>query len=158
MTIVVEDGTGLANADSYISLADADAYHAALGNAEWAATSTDGREVALRRATQYLDTRYQFAGEPLTTTQALAWPRTAATWPVSRLRAATCEAALRALAGPLYVDQADAPVTQETVGPISVSYGAGSNGGQSRLVVIDDMLRGLLAVSGRMTLRVERAS
>lgn len=158
MSLVVEDGTGRADAESFVALAFADDYHARFGNATWAAADETTREAALRRATQYLDTRYQFAGAPLTTTQALAWPRDVALWPVRKVQDATCEAALRALDGPLYVDQGDAPVTQETVGPISVSYGASQNGGQARIVVIDDMLRGLLGGAGRSTLRIERAS
>jgi len=158
MSLVVEDGTGRADAESYVALAFADDYHAKLDNAAWAAAGDTTREAALRRATQYLDTRYTFAGAPLTTTQALAWPRDIAPWPVRAVQNATCEAALRALDGALYTDVADAPVTQETVGPISVSYGVGQNGGQTRLTIIDDMLRALLGGIGRMTLRVERAS
>ena len=36
MAIVTEDGTGKADAESYISVADASTYHAARGNTEWA--------------------------------------------------------------------------------------------------------------------------
>lgn len=35
MSLIVEDGTGISTADSYGALADADAYHAKLGNADW---------------------------------------------------------------------------------------------------------------------------
>lgn len=35
--LIVEDGTGIANADSYVSVAEADAYHVAFGNDLWAA-------------------------------------------------------------------------------------------------------------------------
>lgn len=40
MTLVVETGAGLTNSNSYGSLAEADAYHAARGNSSWADTST----------------------------------------------------------------------------------------------------------------------
>lgn len=156
--LVTETGEGLPDAESYVALAFADDYHDRFGNAAWSAAGEPAREAALRRATQYLDTRYQFSGNPLTNTQALAWPRDIAQWPVRAVQNATCEAALRALDGALYVDAGDAPVVQETVGPISVSYGASQNGGQVRLTIIDDMLRALLGGIGRMTLRVERAS
>lgn len=158
MTLVVEDGTGRADAESYVALAFADDYHARFANAAWAAADESTREAALRRATQYIDTRFRFRGNPLTETQALAWPRDVAPWPVRAVQAATCEAALRALAEPLYTDADAAPVVQETVGPISVTYGASTNGGQPRLVVVDDMLRPLLGGVGRATLRIERAS
>lgn len=158
MSLIVEDGTGRADAESYAALAFADAYHAAMGHAAWADAVPEVREAALRRATQYLDTRYRFAGAPLNPTQALAWPRTAAPWPVKRVQDAACELALRALDNPLHVDQGDAPVTQETVGPISVSYGPSQNGGQVRVAIVDDLLRDLIAVAGRLSLRLERAS
>lgn len=72
MALIVETGTGLANADSYVSLADASAYHAALNQFDWFED-----EGALRIATQALDLLYgsRFAGERLTDTQALLWPR-----------------------------------------------------------------------------------
>lgn len=156
--LIVEDGTGLSNAESYVSVADADAYHSAMGNSSWATGDTAAKEAALRRGTQYLDAHYSFAGEPLTETQALEWPRVGYGWPVVALKAATCELALRARSGALYADEAPAPVTRETVGPITVEYGNSDRGGQTRFAIVDDLLRGLLAAIGRMTLRVERAS
>jgi hypothetical protein len=157
-TLIVEDGTGLADADSYLSLAGADAYHGALGNGSWATAAAAEREAALRRATQYLDTRYRWRGEPLTDTQALAWPRTAAAWPVKRLQDATAELALRAAEqGSLYADEGTAAVKSETVGPISVTY-ADAQRGQTRFTVVEDLLSGLIANASRMSMRVERAS
>lgn len=75
MAITVEDGTGLAGADSFISVADADTFHTDRGNTTW--TGTDAvKEVALRRASFFLTHAFSWKGEPLTQrTQALAWPR-----------------------------------------------------------------------------------
>ena len=74
MSIIVEDGTGLTTAVAYVAVADADAYHTAMGNTAW--TGTDAaKEIALRRATQYLDNRYTYRGTRLTSTQALEWPQ-----------------------------------------------------------------------------------
>lgn len=158
-TLVVEDGTGLPNADSYLSIASADVYHAAMGNTDWASVPAALKEAALRRATQYLDTRYNWRGQPLTTTQALVWPRTSVQWPVKRVQDACAELALRAAAlGSLYTDQDAAAVTQETVGPISVSYADQHNRGQVRFTLVDDLLAGLIENIGRMSLRLERAS
>lgn len=158
MALTVEDGTGLPNADSYVSLVDAAAYHTAMGNEAWDDALPAEQEAALRRATQYLDTRYRWRGEPLTDVQALAWPRTAADWPVRAIKSACCELALRALAGSLYTDQSDAAVTRETVGPITVEYGHSQQGGQVRYAIVDDLLANLVASRGRLSLRLERAS
>lgn len=77
MTLVVEDGTGLDTAESYISATDADTYHANRGNTTWAALSDPDKEVALRKATEYLDARYgaRWKGARTVSSQALGWPR-----------------------------------------------------------------------------------
>jgi len=76
MALVVEDGTGLADAESYISVAAADARHAAFGNSAW--TGNDAtKETALRRATAYMEQAYRdrWAGFRHTVEHALSWPR-----------------------------------------------------------------------------------
>lgn len=75
--ITVEDGTGLPEADSYISVADADRYHDRYGNASWSDLSVREKEIALRKATRDLDLLYTFKGEQkYPETQSLAFPRT----------------------------------------------------------------------------------
>lgn len=76
-TLIVEDGTARADAESYISAADATTYHAARGNTAWTALSLSAKEQALRKATDYMVQVYslQWAGIRHTTTQALDWPR-----------------------------------------------------------------------------------
>jgi hypothetical protein len=160
MPLTVEDGTGLADADSYVSVAQADAYHSAMGNAEWTGEPVD-LEAALRRATQYVDARYTFRGTPLRYGQALAFPRTcdgaAYSWPIKNLVAATCELALRALAGPLVADEDPVAVTKEVVGPIEVDYAAPRAGGQVRFSIVDSLLRDLTLGGSGLSRRVERA-
>lgn len=78
MTIVVEDGTGRADAETYCSVAFATAYHAARGNAAWGLLTDDTvREQMLRRATDYMEAIYRpgWAGVRMLTAQALSWPR-----------------------------------------------------------------------------------
>lgn len=79
MALIVEDGTGLVNADSYVSVDDADTYHAALGDSAWTGSST-AKEQALRQAAVYLDGKYGplFRGDRTRREQALKWPRTGA--------------------------------------------------------------------------------
>lgn len=156
MALVVEDGTGLSTAESYLSVADANAYHTAMGNTGW--TGADAaKEVALRRGAQYLDANYQFRGVELRSDQALAWPRDYDDWPVTRVKHACAEAALRALAGTLFVDETDRSVRMEQVGPIKVEYGDARYGGQTRYAVIDALLAPL-TMGGRMGMRIERAA
>lgn len=160
MALIVEDGSGLPNAESYVSVSTAAAYLTAMGSPDFADAQLSEQEAALRRATQYLDTRYTFIGEPMTDTQALQWPRSGApVWPVRGIVAACCELAGRALNDALWSDQDDAQITRETVGPITVEYAHGQNDGQVRFAIVDGLLRGLVSGAGsRLTLRLERAS
>lgn len=78
MPLIVEDGTGKPDAEAYISAADATAYHAARGNAAWAALASDTiREQLLRKATDYMTQAYRLRWASFRTTvvQALDWPR-----------------------------------------------------------------------------------
>jgi hypothetical protein len=74
MALVVEDGTGLANANSYASVADADAYHELRGNSVWTEAADSDKEIALVRATDYIDLS-SFKGEAEEPGQALQFPR-----------------------------------------------------------------------------------
>jgi len=163
MTIIVEDGTGLSTAETYIAVAAADTYHAERGNIAWGALDQlDDKEPALRRATDYMRQVYRnrWKGTPVSNTQALDWPRYSV-FPDNALlyslpsdavptevKNACAELALRATTTELLADVAPTgAVRSETVGPISVSY---DNTGQRsmRYVAIDKMLGPLLLVGG----------
>ena len=81
MSLVVEDGTGKSDAESFISVADASTYFNARGVTTWDALDTGeetvNREAALRKATDYLTAVYRdrWEGVRYTETQALDWPR-----------------------------------------------------------------------------------
>jgi hypothetical protein len=78
LAIVIEDGTGKPNAESYASVAFATAYHSDRGNAAWAALSSDIiREQLLRKATGYMEQVYRARWKSfrVTITQSLSWPR-----------------------------------------------------------------------------------
>ena len=141
MALEVEDGTGKSNAESYISVADADAYFALRSGNEWAVTwaaiaSDDLKESALRDATEFMASRYglRWKGDRVSADQALDWPREcveaygfslasdAVPLTVQRVCA---EYAARASTGSLQAD-VGAQVKQETVGPISVTYADGA--------------------------------
>lgn len=75
MSLVVEDGTGLANAESYASVVTYRAYLAARGIVD---TDTDTQiEQRLRAATDYMQGEYEGAwkGTRIGIVQALDWPR-----------------------------------------------------------------------------------
>lgn len=75
-TIVVEDGTGLANSNSYISLSDAQAYFAArLWSSGFTGATTDNQSLAILTATKVIDQLVKFYGFKKTDAQALQWPR-----------------------------------------------------------------------------------
>lgn len=79
MALTVEDGTGLDNANSYVSIADANTYFADRGVTTWAALSDDAKEEALIKATEYADIRWgdELRSRPLVSGQALEMPRRA---------------------------------------------------------------------------------
>ena len=79
MAVTIDATAGDASANSYITLAQADAYVEAMINStdvsKWSAGTDDSRNRALAAATQRLD-RERFIGARATDTQALQWPRT----------------------------------------------------------------------------------
>lgn len=75
ITLVVEDGTGLETANTYISATDADLYNANLGRAEWSVLDVEVKAAALIKATQFIDASFQWIGKKKTSAQGLKWPR-----------------------------------------------------------------------------------
>lgn len=81
MALIVEDGTGLPNADSYQSLTEADIYAANFGLTAWSALAASPgvddaqKEVALRNATLNIDISREYVSQKLNDDQALEFPR-----------------------------------------------------------------------------------
>ena len=77
MAFIVEDGTGLANATSYVSVADADTHFTDRGNTVWTGATVTVKEVALVKATDYVEKRFgpKFRGFRESKQQSLEWPR-----------------------------------------------------------------------------------
>lgn len=72
MAFVQEDGTGLDNANAYISVAYFKSYHADRGTI---ITSGSGDiQAAIVRATDFMESRWRFVGVKKNTTQCLHWP------------------------------------------------------------------------------------
>lgn len=138
MSLIVEDGSGLSNSESYISVADASTYHANRGNAAWAALTVPAQEQALRQATDYMLqvyrdrwTGYRRVVNPM---QALDWPRYGVEvdhFPVlytivpADVANACAELALKASTGALAPDLTQG-VIRKKVGPIETEYNRGT--------------------------------
>lgn len=165
MALIVEDGTGLSNSESFASLDQFLAYHGNRGN-DLSATNLR-IEQALRQATDYMEARWglKWTGARLSDTQALSWPRTGAYYPDGRqatgvpqeIYRACLEYALRAITEPLAPDptygDVQAPVIEreERVGPIMEKTVYGSGGAQitfRKYPVVDQMIKPLLTGGG----------
>lgn len=163
MALTVEDGTGLAAADAYVSVADCDAYCDALGRT-FSTGSTGDKESAIRRATQSIDALYRtrFPGVRLKyRAQALEWPRAGAVdargasvpsdaIPVE-IEMATYEAAVRELAesGSTMPDlERGGAIKSISAGSVSIEYGAGAKAG-TVFQIVDGILAGLIGTAAR---------
>ena len=144
MSLIVEDGVtsgGVPNAESYVTVAEADAYWAgrnATSATTWAKLQTPAKEAALREACQYLEQGWEFIGSRWSGTQYLQWPRAIQhtfwgnvalsipginTIPLV-LKHAQCELALEAVAGRLAPSyDPSATVEAVSIGAMSVTYG-----------------------------------
>lgn len=82
MTIVVENGSGKENAESYASLDEANSYYAKhLYASAWTAATDQNKEAALVMATRAIDAGCEFKGSQVSLEQALEWPRYGVTLP-----------------------------------------------------------------------------
>jgi len=168
MALIVEDGTGLPNAESYASVTEADAYFTARGQFD-AWDAAEDKEVALRLAADHLTQAYRnrWAGSRATAVQAMDWPRVNVKMDgpsgvrdyrviPRELKSAQIELALRALAGPLIADLG-VEVKRETVDVITVEYVEGSER-QAQYSAVDWWLEPLLeGGSGSSMIAVARA-
>ncbi|HWV46419.1 MAG TPA: DnaT-like ssDNA-binding protein [Nitrospira sp.] len=131
MAFTVEDGTGLATANSFCDVPTADAYFTDRNTASnplaaaWLALAIGDKQALLIEATDYINVRFngKFLGQPVNPgVQALEWARfldpTITTLPQplpACLQKATCEYAIRAKAGPLAPDPVTDPSGYQVV-------------------------------------------
>lgn len=165
MTLTVEDGTGLANADAFVSLEDCDDYCTAQGLTDWTSATrspADDDEAAIRRATTWLSNSFTWKGSRVNgRAQALAWPRedvvddegedVAEDEVPIEVEQATCIAAAYERANPggltpsvTMVDR----VKREKVDVIEVEYAVApmsAEAARPTLTLVLDMIAGLLA-------------
>lgn len=125
--------------DSYISVTDADTYFSNLGNTTWSGKDTSDKEVALRKACDYIESEYsgRWKGAIASNSQALAWPRSGVrdnegryidnTEYPTRLVKAQCELALKTFNESLMPDQeaGAGQLIEKTTGPITKKWAPG---------------------------------
>lgn len=163
--LIVEDGTGLADANAFASLETVDDYCTAHGLTDWTGESrspSDDDEAAIRRATTWLSNSFSWKGYKLNgRTQALAWPRTdvedeegedvASDEVPAEIAQACCIAAAYERANPggltpsvVMTDR----VKRERIASIEVEYASTSNSADAArpvLVLVMDLISGLLS-------------
>jgi DnaT-like ssDNA binding protein len=133
VNLIVEDGSGLPNANSYISLDDARIYAESRG-----IELSDDDQTAIIQLIQGADFlnipqfACQYAGTKLNPTQALAWPRVDVfscngviadgTIPTQLKYAQVAVAGAIESGVDLYPNGTTAPIKRETVGPLTTEY------------------------------------
>ena len=121
MALVLEDGTGLTNSESYVDVDYVDAYFLKRGITEWAGLTN--REQLIIRAMDYIENNYTYQGTKLLSTQSLQFPRLIngeTVYPIA-LKNAVCELALKSNEEDLLQDISKS-VISEKVGELEVKY------------------------------------
>lgn len=124
--LIVEDGTGVANAESLASVAFCDTYHADRGNAAWGAFTLQVKEQQLRKATDYAVAVYNnaWSGLPVASGQSLPFPRIVDSLNVGvplSIKQAIAELALIAKTTPL-MPNVTRGKKRVKIGPIDIEY------------------------------------
>lgn len=137
MAIIVEDGTGKTDAESYLSVAEFRAYCAGR-NIDVSAVADSAIEGWARDAASYIDSEWLFKGTIAFQVQAMEFPRAGLEWSgrsvvgiPKRLKDAQAALILVLRSGvPLRSTQArGGAIISESVGPISVTYADGAPAG-----------------------------
>lgn len=154
MAFIVEDGTGLENATSYVDMDYATEYAETYFTTDfyntWINATGEEKERGLNGASMYLDNTYTFRGIPQTNTQALQFPRgmvytegmAAITGVPRAIKQATCLAAIRIMKGiALSPDISRGGVIRERVeGAIDITYADGGSA-YTKFTEIENLLK-----------------
>ncbi len=169
MALIVEDGSGLSNSEAYASVAEADAYFTARNNEAWDLLEDPDKEIALRKAADFMTQQYRsrWQGYKRTREQAMDWPRyevivdgyeiPSDTIP-KELKLASFELAVRASTAELLPDEPTASIVKrQKAGPLEIEYQDGTDTNpQESYTVVDKILQPLLAYGGGSTVPLHR--
>lgn len=126
--LVIENGTGMTDAESYVDVAYVDAYFLKRGSTEWDAVTN--KEAQIIKAMDYFESSYSFKGEKLNENQALSFPRLingVVEYP-TRIKNSICELALKSSTATLLEDTSKS-VLSEKLGELEISYDPNSKDG-----------------------------
>lgn len=154
MAFVVETGAGLADSNSFASVAEADAYFSDRGVTAWGSLTTAVKQTSLIKATDYLEATYSQAwiGDKVSLAQALSFPRTnmvsegfylPSDEVPNRVVYATIEMALRASTGEVLISDQSQQIVKEKVDVIETTYSEFSDPAQ-RYPYVNKLLSALL--------------
>ena len=160
MTLIPEDGTGIADANSYATVEECDTYHEGhLYPQAWTAASPERKAAALVMASRTINANFTFNGWRTTAGQALEWPRYEAPDPSSQggtwygaqasyyaenavpyvLKAATCEMARELLAANRTADDPSKGIAKIGLGQgaLEITF----NPGDRKAALTEEVLR-----------------
>lgn len=157
--MTVEDGTGLVDSNSYVTVAFANDYLASMGVTAWSALTQDKKEVLLVKATDYVDNTYRWRGRKSTQEQALQFPRTGCVdddgndvvgIPRALQQAVCMSASVLITEESLYaVEESNGAVVSEKIGQLAFTYDVSKKvKGSSLYDSINLRLRGLFNAPG----------
>jgi len=132
-TMTVEDGTGIEDADSYVTIAYATSYFSTRGITTFAELTESEQEILLIKATDYIDNVFEWNGvREYPDVQTLRFPRTklydyegqSVTGVPKAIKDAVCEAVLILLDDTdLYQTESEnGAVTSEKIGQLAFTY------------------------------------
>ena len=170
--MIVEDGTGLKDSNSYTSVEFADDYFSARGVSGWETLTVAQKESALIRATDFIDNIYQWYGKKATSEQSLRFPRInlfdyegqEVTGIPTCLKQAICDAAMLTADGSelFQTKNENGDVVSETITTLSFTYAHSDKSAQTTQTTLYDAintkLRGLFRESSNRIIsgKVER--
>jgi len=157
VAFIVEDGTGIEDANAYVDPGFVENYFYADRLAQFKALSADEKLAAIITGTQYIDITYEWIGDRCSLSQGLNWPRDDAELHgfviegvPAAIKKATCEAAYLYLTGEeLYSNENNKEVAHERIeGAVDISYVNPKDKlkeSQSRFEILDKLVRDFCA-------------
>ena len=156
MAFIVEDGTGIEDANAYVDSEYISDYLMGERLAQFEELDDDEQEAAIIAGTQYVDISYEYIGNRLSLEQGLNWPRVDAEYQgfviegvPTAVKKATCEAVWLAMTeeGGLFSTEGDKEVASERIeGAVAISYVNPKDKVKetiSRFEILDKLLKGL---------------
>lgn len=155
MALIVEDGSRVANSNTYISLADAETYMADRIDANWTSAATPEKNAALIEAGMYLNS-LNWKGSKVVRDQSMELPRQdftdgdgfefTTTMIPAEVPDAQVEGAREHIAGSILLPtvKPDNMIKRKKIDVLEKEFFAGASSGQTSFSKIDSLLSGLL--------------